>query len=192
MQKNKLIRSKYSLILFATIAIIIFVFFLALINNKQGKPLLSGQMEKFVYSQNKINSLDIFWFDLAGTKIKLNEQNGRLVLMNFWASWCRPCIRELPSIDKLSAGLENSKFKSLVINIDKRNKENSIRMFEDLGLENLEYLYDSQGYLTSLLKIDVIPTTIIFNKNGNEIGRLIGEANWNSKDVQRFLKFFIE
>ena len=166
--------------------------FLALINNKQEKPILSGQMDKFVYSQNKINSLDIFWFDLAGNKVKLNEQNGKLVLMNFWASWCRPCIRELPSIDELSTGMKNSKFKSLVINIDKRNKENSIRMFEDLGLENLEYLYDSQGYLTSLLKIDVIPTTIIFNKNGNEIGRLIGEANWNSKDVQRFLKFFIE
>ncbi len=65
-------------------------------------------------------------------------------------------------------------------------------MFEDLGLDNLEYLYDSDGYLTSLLKVDVIPTTIIFDENGIEIGRLIGEANWNSKDVLRFLKFFLE
>ena len=192
MQKSRPSRKKYIFILAGFLAITIFIFFLTLINFKKENPILSGEMEKFFYSKNKINPFNIFWFDLEGVKIILNKQKGKIVLMNFWASWCRPCIKELPSIDKLSAELENSEFKSLVINIDKRNRENSIRMFEGLGLDNLEYLYDSDGYLTSLLKVDVIPTTIIFDENGIEIGRLIGEANWNSKDVLRFLKFFLE
>ncbi len=192
MQKSRPSRKKYIFILAGFLAITIFIFFLTLINFKKENPILSGEMEKFVYSKNQINPFNIFWFDLEGVKIILNKQKGKIVLMNFWASWCRPCIKELPSIDKLSAELESSEFKSLVINIDKRNRENSIRMFEGLGLDNLEYLYDSDGYLTSLLNVDVIPTTIIFDENGIEIGRLIGEANWNSKDVLRFLKFFLE
>ena len=192
MQKSRPSRKKYIFILAGFLAITIFIFFLTLINFKKENPILSGEMEKFVYSKNQINPFNIFWFDLGGVKTRLNKQKGKIVLMNFWASWCRPCIKELPSIDKLSAELESSEFKSLVINIDKRNRENSIRMFEGLGLDNLEYLYDSDGYLTSLLNVDVIPTTIIFDENGIEIGRLIGEANWNSKDVLRFLKFFLE
>ncbi|MAR79158.1 MAG: hypothetical protein CMM18_02890 [Rhodospirillaceae bacterium] len=192
MQKNKYLKSNYILLMVIFLTIFFILFFAFFYNYDEKGPVLSGQIEKFVFSKKETNYSNIFWYDLKGNEIKLNEQRGKIVLINFWASWCLPCIRELPSIDKLSAGLDNREFKSIVINIDKRNRENSIRMFEDLDLHNLEYFYDSAGYLTSLLKIDVIPTTIIYNKNGDEIGRLVGEANWNSKDVLRFLKFFLE
>tara|TARA_B100002051_G_C16730297_1_gene637831 strand:- start:1001 stop:1579 length:579 start_codon:yes stop_codon:yes gene_type:complete len=192
LQKNKYLKSNYILLMVIFLTIFFILFFAFFYNYDEKGPVLSGQIEKFVFSKKETNYSNIFWYDLKGNEIKLNEQRGKIVLINFWASWCLPCIRELPSIDKLSAGLDNREFKSIVINIDKRNRENSIRMFEDLDLHNLEYFYDSAGYLTSLLKIDVIPTTIIYNKNGDEIGRLVGEANWNSKDVLRFLKFFLE
>ena len=192
LQKNKFLKSNYILLLVIFLTIFIILFFSFFYNYDQKGPVLSGQIEKFVFSKKENNYSNIFWYDLKGNEIKLNEQRGKIVLINFWASWCLPCIRELPSINELSASLDNHEFKSIVINIDKRNRENSIRMFEDLDLHNLQYFYESAGYLTSLLKIDVIPTTIIYNKNGDEIGRLVGEANWNSKDVLRFLKFFLE
>ena len=92
---------------------IFFILFFAFFYNYDEKgPVLSGQIEKFVFSKKETNYSNIFWYDLKGNEIKLNEQRGKIVLINFWASWCLPCIRELPSIDKLSAGLDNREFKS--------------------------------------------------------------------------------
>tara|TARA_Y100001970_G_C14229669_1_gene857823 strand:- start:1104 stop:1697 length:594 start_codon:yes stop_codon:yes gene_type:complete len=188
--KNKLIRNIS--FLFVIILFIILIFLLSITKNEDEKSFIKGEMEKFVFSNNKTEDRSIFWFDINNKRIDLTDLNGKVVLVNFWASWCAPCIEELPSINKLSKKIDQSKFESVIINIDKVNKEKSVRIYESLRLDNLKYFYDANNHLVSYLKVDVIPTTIIYSKNGKELGRLIGEAEWSSSDAVKLINYFIK
>ncbi len=174
------------------ILFIILIFLLSITKNEDEKSFIKGEMEKFVFSNNKTEDRSIFWFDINNKRIDLTDLNGKVVLVNFWASWCAPCIEELPSINKLSKKIDQSKFESVIINIDKVNKEKSVRIYESLRLDNLKYFYDANNHLVSYLKVDVIPTTIIYSKNGKELGRLIGEAEWSSSDAVKLINYFIK
>ena len=187
--KNKLFKIKF--FLFALILLTILFFLFSIFNSKNDTSYYKGEMEKFVTTNSKYKSENIFWFDSNDKKIRFNNYNGKIVLVNFWASWCAPCIKELPSINMLNNRLEKSQFESVIISIDK-NREKSIRMYDSLELNNLNYYYDKKNHLVSYLNIDVIPTTIIYNKNGKEIGRLTGEADWNSSDAIKLIKYLIK
>jgi len=187
--KNKLF--KINFFLFTLILLTILFFLFSIFNSKNDTSYYKGEMEKFVTTNSKYKSENIFWFDSNDKKIMFNNYNGKIVLVNFWASWCAPCIKELPSINMLNNRLEKSQFESVIISIDK-NREKSIRMYDSLELNNLNYYYDKKNHLVSYLNIDVIPTTIIYNKNGKEIGRLTGEADWNSSDAIKLIKYLIK
>tara|TARA_Y100000589_G_scaffold325331_1_gene363068 strand:+ start:1513 stop:2082 length:570 start_codon:yes stop_codon:yes gene_type:complete len=187
--KNKLFKIKF--FLFALILLAILFFLFSIFNSKNDTSYYKGEMEKFVTTNSKYKSENIFWFDSNDKKIRFNNYNGKIVLVNFWASWCAPCIKELPSINMLNNRLEKSQFESVIISIDK-NREKSKRMYDSLELNNLNYYYDKKNHLVSYLNIDVIPTTIIYNKNGKEIGRLTGEADWNSSDAIKLIKYLIK
>ncbi len=185
------IYNKFSIFILIILIIFLTSLFLSNGNNEKKAPLLSGDMNKFIFSKDKI-SHDIYWFDLKGNKFSLKQLKGNVILMNFWASWCIPCVKELPSINELSHNFSNRNFRPIVINIDKRNKTKAIRLFDSLGLNKLNFVYDRDNFIANKLKIDVVPTTIIFNKKGEELGRLYGEANWSSTEVKFFLEYFME
>jgi len=188
--KNKLLVIK--ILPFILVPLTIIIFLLSIFDKQEESKFIKGEMKKFVLSEKSTKNIDIFWFDLNNRKISLNNNSGKVVLVNFWASWCAPCINELPSINRLSSKLNKSKFESVLINIDKKNKKKSIRIFNSLKLNNLEYFYDMNNYLVSNLKVEVIPTTIIYNQNGQEIGRFFGEANWSSSDAINLINYYIK
>ena len=128
----------------------------------------------------------IIFEDFLGNKISLKEYRGKLVIINFWATWCAPCKKEMPSLDKL---YQNSDFKNLevfAVNMEEPNKEKTKKFFENLKIQKLEIFFDYDLDFVKEFKLRGVPTTVLINKQGEEFARIIGEVNFEDR---KFLKW---
>ena len=133
----------------------------------------------------KISS--IIFEDFSGNKVSLTDYFGKLVIINFWATWCKPCKDEMPSLDFLS---QNKKFKNLVIlpvNMEKTNNLKTKNFFLDLDIKNLEIFFDSNLNFVKELKLRGVPTSVIIDKKGKEFARIIGSINFNDENFLQWL-----
>ena len=123
-------------------------------------------------------------------EVYLNDFNGKLVMINFWASWCAPCKEEMPSLDSLQENLSLDNLKIFPINIGQDNIENSKNFFIDLDIKNLSIYFDNPVTLAKNFSLRGIPTTIIFNKKGEEFARVIGSIDFNDTKFIDWLKSY--
>ena len=154
--------------------LIIFIFFIynALANAETNiKNLVINKELK------KINSLT--FFDVHNNKINLDDYQGKLVLINFWATWCAPCKKEMPSLDQLQINNKLFNLKIFPINIGQEKTDKAQNFFKDLEIKNLEVYFDSSINLAKKFSLRGIPTSILINKNGQEFARIIGSINFN-------------
>jgi len=124
--------------------------------------------------------------DFSGNEINLNHYNGKLVIINFWATWCAPCKKEMPSLDNL---YQDNNFKNLqvfAVNMEQPNTLKTKKFFTDLNIQTLEIFFDHNLNFVKEFKIRGVPTTILINKKGEEFARIIGEVNFQDK---KFLKW---
>ena len=124
--------------------------------------------------------------DFSGNEINLNEYNGKLVIINFWATWCAPCKKEMPSLDKL---YQDKNFKNLqvfAVNMEQPNTLKTKKFFDDLNIKKLSIFFDSNLNFVKEFKLRGVPTTVIINKKGEEFARIIGEVDFLDK---KFLKW---
>ena len=125
--------------------------------------------------------------DFSGNEINLNEYHGKLVIVNFWATWCAPCKKEMPSLDYL---YQNAKFKNLqifTVNMEQPNRAKTKKFFTELHIDKLEIYFDSDLNFVKKFKIRGVPTTILINKKGEEFARIIGEVNFQEKKFVKWL-----
>ena len=127
---------------------------------------------------------DLTFLDAKKNQINLNDFQGNLIILNFWATWCAPCKEEMPSLDLLQKQKNLDKLKIFPINIGQDNLENSLKFFEDLKIKNLKIYFDSPTTLAKKFGLRGIPTSIIFNKDGLEFARIIGSIDF---DDQKFI-----
>ena len=135
-------------------------------------------IKNLVINKELKNYSDITFLDIKNKELNLNDYKGNLVLLNFWATWCAPCKDEMPSLDLL---IENPNFDNLKIfpiNIGKDTNRKSLTFFEDLKIKNLEIYFDSPSTLAKKFKLRGLPTTIFFNKEGQEFARIIGSIDF--------------
>ena len=124
--------------------------------------------------------------DFSGNEINLNEYNGKLVIINFWATWCAPCKKEMPSLDKL---YQDKNFKNLqvfAVNMEQPNTLKTKKFFDDLNIKKLSIFFDSNLNFVKEFKLRGGPTTVLINKKGEEFARIIGEVDFLDK---KFLKW---
>ena len=118
--------------------------------------------------------------------LNINDYEGSLILLNFWATWCSPCREEMPSLDLLQSHESLDNLKIFPINIGKDNIENVSRFFNDLEIKNLEFFFDSPVTLAKKFGLRGIPTSILFNKEGFEFARIIGSTDFVD---EKFIKW---
>ena len=124
--------------------------------------------------------------DFLGNEINLKDYHGKLVIINFWATWCAPCKKEMPSLDKL---YQTDSFKNLqvfAVNMEQPNILKTKKFFSDLNIKKLEIYFDYNLNFVKEFKLRGVPTTVIINKKGEEFARIIGEVNFQDK---KFLKW---
>jgi thiol-disulfide isomerase/thioredoxin len=119
---------------------------------------------------------------LNGEKVELSTLKGKIVFLNFWATWCGPCKEEMPSIEALCQRYKEKDFVFLTISIDYGGAE-PVRKFIEKQRYRFPVLLDPAGGTLDLFEINKIPATIIIDKKGKMIGRVIGPRNWSSPEV---------
>ena len=122
--------------------------------------------------------------------LNINDYEGSLILLNFWATWCSPCREEMPSLDLLQSHESLDNLKIFPINIGQDNIENVSRFFKDLEIKNLEFFFDSPVTLAKKFGLRGIPTSILFNKEGFEFARIIGSTDFSEKKFIEWLSSY--
>jgi thiol-disulfide isomerase/thioredoxin len=126
-----------------------------------------------------------------GKIINLLDLKGTWVLLNFWATWCAPCIRELPSIYELQKNTINNKLKVLLISIDNSGRQIYEPFLKNLNLNDLESASDPRSKLMRSLKLTGVPTTLLLDPKGRIVGKLIGDASWGSQSAKKLIDYYI-
>ncbi len=120
--------------------------------------------------------------------LKLSDFTNKLLLINFWATWCAPCRDEMPSLDKIH---DSKKFKNLEIipiNVGSEDIIKSIRFYEEIKIKNLKIYYDDTLDLPKKFLLRGIPTTILINKSGEEFARILGTIDFQDINFINWLK----
>ena len=130
------------------------------------------------------------FLDDKNQKIDLNDFQGNLILMNFWATWCAPCKEEMPSLDSLLEKKELNNLKIFPINVGQDSTKKASKFFKDLKIKNLDIYFDNPTTLAKKLRLRGIPTSILFNKNGEEFARISGSIDFEDKEFIKWLSSF--
>jgi len=145
--------------------------------------LNKGAMAALVIKSKPV-ALPAFTFaDAAGQTKSLADFRGKVVLLNIWATWCLPCREEMPAFDRLQTELGGKDFEVVAINIDKGGPEKAEAFLKETGADHLTFYTDPSGKLFSTLKAVGMPTTLLIDREGREIARLGGPADWASQEA---------
>ena len=125
--------------------------------------------------------------DFSGNKINLNDYHGKIVIINFWATWCAPCKKEMPSLDRLYQDENFKNLEILAVNMEQPNKSKTEKFFKDLKIRKLKIFFDSNLNFVKELKLRGVPTTVLINKKGEEFARIIGEVDFQDKKFTKWL-----
>lgn len=152
------------------------------------QALLVGDMAKFAYAFPPRGAPEIA-FAHGGEPATLADFRGKTVLVNLWATWCVPCLKELPSLDALEATFGGEDFQVVAIASDPRGAEAAQSFFDRLGIEHLELYLDPNLRLAMALGgANVLPVSVLYGPDGAEIGRLVGEADWMSAEAHALVQ----
>ena len=130
---------------------------------------------------------DLTFQNEKNIQLNLDDYKGNLILLNFWATWCAPCKDEMPSLDKLQTHENLSNLKIFPINVGQDNIEKASKFFKDIKIKNLELYFDSPITLAKKFKLRGIPTSVLFNKQGEEFARIIGSIDFEDKKFIEWL-----
>jgi thiol-disulfide isomerase/thioredoxin len=150
--------------------------------------LATGAMKKFVFAASAREApAEPFLHDGAETTLKAFR--GRTVLVNFWATWCAPCLKELPSLDALAGELAGDDFTVVAVAADPKGPAAAQAFLDKLGIENLTLSADPKLALVIATGGDAkLPLSILYDAEGREIGRLAGEADWASEEAKALIR----
>lgn len=150
--------------------------------------LASGAMAKFVFAASaRVAPAEPFLHD--GAETSLAAFRGRTILVNFWATWCAPCLKELPSLDALQGELGGDDFTVIAVAADPKGPEAARAFLDKLGIENLKLSADPKLALVIATGGSAsLPLSVLYDAKGREIGRLTGEADWASDEAKALVK----
>ena len=156
--------------------LIIFIF---LITNSFAKEV--DDIKNLLIFENPKKLDDLTFLDDKNKQLNLSDFKGKLILLNFWATWCAPCKEEMPSLDLLQTRENLNNLKIFPINVGQDDLDKSLNFFEDLKIKNLKPYFDSPTTLAKKFQLRGIPTSIIINKRGEEFARIVGSIDFTDK-----------
>jgi thiol-disulfide isomerase/thioredoxin len=157
-----------------------------------GPDLLKGTLAKFELASAPKNLPEIDFLDPDDKALKLADYKGKAVLLNFWATWCAPCVKEMPSLDRLQAAMTQEigkdKFVVVPLSLDGPSKPKVAPFYKDKNLANLGIYFDKGRKVQQALDVSVLPTSILIDGQGRELGRILGEADWDKPESIALMK----
>lgn len=155
------------------------------------RPPLSGWMRAFAIAPEPVKAPGAGFIGRDGTTYTLDRFRGKVVLVNFWASWCGPCIRELPSLIRLQDRRLDPGFTVLALSQDRGGWETITPFLAEQGLDGLPFFHDPRAAVASAANVRALPTSVLYDRNGLEIGRLQGHAEWDSRAAVALIRHYL-
>jgi len=149
---------------------------------------VKGEIKKFSFHKDPPLIKNLLVLTEDKIKLDLMKKEHDFILVNFWATWCAPCIDEMPSLDKLQSLFDTENLKIITIATGRNSQKKITEFFNKNTLFNLENFIDPRGNLAIQLGILGLPGSILISPDGHELARLIGPINWVEPNVVKFFK----
>ncbi len=155
-------------------------------------PPFEGTMGQFIEFRPLEPAPTTTFLNADRDRVSLSDFSGKVVLLNFWATWCAPCIREMPSLDRLQAKLGGKDFAVVAISLDRMGVRAVKPFYRNLKLTNLAIYADRSSKIFRRLGGRGLPTTFLIDRNGNKIGMLEGPAEWDSPEAISLIRHYLK
>ena len=179
--------------LLASFALTLFISFLFVKWSQNSRPSFAESRLKFLDKLETEGAPSLEMSDIAGTKLNLAELKGKIVVVNFWASWCTPCLEEFPSMIKL---FDEYPKDVVILAISQDNERSDIdaflKAFKGFEKAGIHVIHDQSKELGIAFEVDRLPESFIFGNNGKLVKKIVGSINWYSEDSKLYLKGLIE
>ena len=164
------------------------IIFIYLITTNFSYALEKPNLKNLVLIKSPKTYEEVIFKDKNQKNVNLADFKGKLVILNFWATWCAPCKEEMPSLDDLQSNSKLSNLKIFPINIGQEDISKSEFFFKELNIKNLNIYFDAPITLAKKFSLRGVPTTILFNKKGEEFARIIGSIDFKDEKFINWLK----
>jgi thiol-disulfide isomerase/thioredoxin len=164
--------------------------FIYLITISFGFTAEKPDIKNLILTKNLKVYKDVIFKDAKQNDVNLLDFKGKLLILNFWATWCAPCKEEMPSLDSLQTTLGPNKLKIFPINISDEDVAKTEYFFKELNIKNLDIFFDSSITLAKKFSLRGVPTTILFDKDGKEFARVIGSIDFSDEEFIYWLKSY--
>ena len=152
------------------------------------RDLAVGPMAAFLVKTDRPTVPDLVFKDSSRNDIKLSKWQGRVVLLNLWATWCAPCRKEMPTLNDVQKQLGAKDFEVIALSVDRKGLEASSAFLKETGADSLGLYVDATTQSLEDLQTFGLPVTFLIDRKGREIGRLLGPAEWNSAEAIALIK----
>tara|TARA_B100000787_G_scaffold126274_1_gene95495 strand:- start:444 stop:959 length:516 start_codon:yes stop_codon:yes gene_type:complete len=166
------------------------IIFIYLITINFGYSVEKPNIKNLTLTNNLKIYEDITFKDANQKDVDLADYRGKVLILNFWATWCAPCKEEMPSLDNLQANIGLTNLKVFPINISQENLSKTENFFKKLDIKNLDIYFDSTITLAKKFSLRGVPTTILFDKEGKEFARIMGSIDFNDEEFINWLRSY--
>lgn len=169
---------------------VIVVFAAFYYDNQRDAPPVVGSMQNFIVADKPVPAPAVSVIARDGSRVTLDRYRGKLVVLNFWATWCAPCVRELPSLQRLSRRLSDDGV-VILISQDRGGFERVTPFLDKLNIDIADsFVDDRRGYSRAII-VQSLPTTVVMGRDGRELGRLVGPAEWDSPEALALIDYYL-
>ncbi len=151
-----------------------------------------NEVDKFLFHENSQQLKNLNVLDINDDEINIINKDTDIMLINFWATWCSPCTKEMPSLNDLQSKFDTKNLKIVTVATGRNNPNKILAFFKKYNLSNLENYRDPKGKLALELGVIGLPFSVIISKEKRNIGQLIGPIDWSKKEVEDLFKELIE
>jgi thiol-disulfide isomerase/thioredoxin len=152
---------------------------------------ITGEIQHFRLLGNPRPVPDLPFADGKGRPVRFADFRGKVVLLNLWATWCAPCRREMPALDKLQAALGGPGFQVVALSVDRFGDKLVPPYYRAVGLAHLGIYLDPKGTVQWALGVAGLPTSVLIDGRGREVGRLEGPAEWMAPEARALIRHFM-
>jgi thiol-disulfide isomerase/thioredoxin len=164
------------------------------LNGSQGKvkmapvPDAELSMAAFIKHDAPKDVAPFTFLDASGAEKDVSSLKGKVTLLNLWATWCAPCRKEMPELSKLQKDLGGDNFQVVEVSEDLKGYQASADFLKQVGADNLTLFSDEKAKALDAVKAPGLPVTLLLDKDGKEVGRLLGPAPWASDEAKALIK----
>ena len=151
------------------------------------KDIIEGELRKFIFSDSKKKLPNPLVLDENENIVEIGYK-GDILVVNFWATWCSPCKKEMPSLNRLAQSMKHEDIRIITVASGRNSKTAIDAFFYENNLGNLNKYRDPKGKMAIKYGVTALPTTVVIDVKGLEIGRIIGDIDWDTEDIRQFFK----